>query len=53
MIHCQNVKVGSGLTDEIRLFPPDPGSLVTFRFSGLTDSGAPRFPVFQTLRNYE
>lgn len=47
------VKVGSGLTDEIRLFPPSQGALVTFRFCGLTDSGAPRFPTFQAVRNYE
>lgn len=47
------VKVGSGLTNAHRLNPPCPGALVTFRFCGLTDSGAPRFPVFLAVRDYE
>lgn len=47
------VKIGSGLTNEQRLNPPSPGALVTFQFCGLTNSGAPRFPVFLAVRNYE
>jgi len=47
------VKVGSGLSDETRLFPPAAGALVTFRHCGFTDSGSPRFPTFQAVRNYE
>jgi DNA ligase-1 len=38
--------VGSGLSDRQRRQPPPVGSLVTYRFQGLTDSGLPRFPVF-------
>jgi DNA ligase-1 len=42
--------IGSGLTDEQRRRPPPIGSLVTYRFQGLTDSGLPRFPVFLRQR---
>lgn len=47
------VKVGSGLTNALRINPPRTGALVTFQFCGLTDSGAPRFPVFLAVRDYE
>ena len=47
------VRVGSGLTDQIRHAPPPVGSKITFGFCGLTDSGLPRFPVFHAVRNYE
>jgi DNA ligase-1 len=43
--------VGSGLSDDQRRQPPPIGSLVTYRFQGLTGSGLPRFPVF--LRHRE
>jgi len=47
------VKVGSGLTDDLRTAPPVLGARVTFAYNGLTDSGQPRFPVFRAVRNYE
>ncbi|KAM0790954.1 hypothetical protein ACM66B_004259 [Microbotryomycetes sp. NB124-2] len=38
--------VGSGLTDQRRLEPPEIGSIVTYKFQELTKTGVPRFPVF-------
>ncbi len=38
--------IGSGLKDAQRREPPAIGSVVTYRFQGLTDNGVPRFPVF-------
>ena len=46
-------KVGAGIPDILRDNPPRIGSTVTFLFSGTTDAGIPRFPVFSTVRNYE
>lgn len=46
-------RIGSGLNDLLRCSPPPIGSLCTFNFCGLTDSGVPRFPVFQSVRDYE
>ena len=45
--------VGVGLTDEVRATPPKIGVRVTFSYSGLTDQGVPRFPVFVAERNYD
>lgn len=42
--------VGSGLTDALRKNPPPPGTLVTFKYWGLTNGGKPRFPVFWRVR---
>lgn len=39
-------RVGSGLSDAQRRQPPAPGSLITYRFSGYTSGGLPRFPRF-------
>ena len=41
-------KVGSGFTDAERALDAAPavGSVVTFRFLGVTDDGIPRFPTF-------
>jgi DNA ligase-1 len=38
--------IGSGLADSQRRQPPAIGSVVTYRFQGLTGTGLPRFPVF-------
>jgi len=43
-------KLGSGLTDEQRRRPPAVGSLVTYRYRGVNDSGIPRFAVFVRVR---
>eukprot|EP00668_Euglena_longa_P016283 GGOE01020519.1.p1 GENE.GGOE01020519.1~~GGOE01020519.1.p1 ORF type:complete len:644 (-),score=189.63 GGOE01020519.1:153-2084(-) len=42
--------VGSGLTDKDRISPPKLGTIITFRFQELTDSGVPRFPRYMGVR---
>lgn len=42
--------LGSGLSDTQRRTPPPIGSVVTFKYQGLTGSGLPRFPVFWRIR---
>lgn len=39
-------KIGTGLTDAQRRNPPSVGSVVTYRYRGLTDAGVPRFASF-------
>jgi len=39
-------KIGTGFKDEERDNPPPLGSLITFKYYGLYESGLPRFPVF-------
>lgn len=39
-------KIGTGLSDAQRRNPPPVGSVVTYRFRGLTDAGVPRFASF-------
>ena len=46
-------KVGTGLSDALRTSPPSIGAQVSFKYQGLTDGGAPRFPVFLSEKNYE
>ena len=46
------IELGTGLTDYDRANPPDVGSILTFKYQELTDSGTPRFPVFLAVRNY-
>jgi DNA ligase-1 len=43
-------KLGTGLSDAQRQNPPAIGSLVTYRYRGLTGSGVPRFASFMRLR---
>lgn len=42
--------LGSGLTDQLREDPPALGSVVNFRFNGLTHNGLPRFARFTKQR---
>ena len=44
-------KLGSGLTDAQRAAPPPIGSLVTYRYNGLTSKGLPRFARFMRVRH--
>jgi DNA ligase-1 len=44
------IKIGSGLTDQLRKSSPPLGALVTFQYMGLTQKGLPRFPVFLRVR---
>lgn len=39
-------RVSSGLTDKMRRYPPAIGTVFTFKYQELTDSGVPRFPSF-------
>ena len=41
---------GSGLTDKDRAKPPAKGSMVTYRYTELSDAGIPRFPRFVAAR---
>lgn len=45
--------VGSGFSDEQRLNPPAVGSLITYRYNGLTAHGKPRFARFLRVRMSE
>jgi DNA ligase-1 len=42
--------IGSGLTDALRQQPPKIGSVVTYRYNGLTNNGIPRFARFLRIR---
>ncbi len=42
--------VGTGLSDAERESPPPVGSVVTYRYQELTDTGVPRFPSFIGVR---
>lgn len=43
-------KIGSGFSDKDRQFPPPLGSIVTFKYSGKTQQGVPRFASFLRVR---
>ncbi len=43
-------RLGTGFTDAQRAAPPPVGSLVTFRYNGLTSKGLPRFARFMRVR---
>jgi DNA ligase-1 len=43
--------IGSGLTDKDRVFPPPIGSVISFRYWGLTKKGIPRHASFLRLRS--
>lgn len=51
MPNGQIIKIASGLKDEDRKNPPKIGSIVTYKFNGLTKNSLPRFPVFLRLRD--
>lgn len=44
-------KIGSGFTDAERKNPPSIGSIITYKYSGFTNKGTPRFASFLRLRN--
>ena len=43
-------KIGSGFSDVQRRNPPRIGTLITYKYNGLTKNGKPRFPVFWRVR---
>lgn len=44
-------RIGTGFTDEQRRNPPPIGSMVTFRYQGMTSGGKPRFARFMRIRD--
>ena len=44
-------RIGSGFSDEERELPPPLGSVVTFKYYGLYQSGIPKFPSFMRIRH--
>ena len=49
--HGRRFALGSGLRDADRSRPPPIGSVVTFRYNGLTAKGTPRFARYQRIRS--
>ncbi len=49
----KNFKIGSGLSDTLRRNPPPIGSIISFKFQGLTHNGIPRFPTFWRIKQEE
>ncbi|ETR68094.1 MAG: DNA ligase (ATP) [Candidatus Magnetoglobus multicellularis str. Araruama] len=43
-------KIGTGFTDNERNHPPPVGSIITFKYYGLTKSGVPKFASFLRVR---
>lgn len=43
-------KIGTGLSDAMRDMPPPIGSIITFKYYGLYESGTPKFPSFLRTR---
>lgn len=57
-LQCQllsglTIYIGSGLSDRQREFPPEIGSIITFKYYGYTKNNIPRFPVFMRVRPIE
>lgn len=50
MPNGKRFRIGTGFSDVERASPPPVGSLVTYKYHGLTDSGIPRFPSFLRIR---
>jgi DNA ligase-1 len=46
-------EVGTGFTDEQRKNPPPIGSVITFRYQGMTIKGKPRFARFLRMKQLE
>ncbi|MDH5610981.1 MAG: DNA ligase [Gammaproteobacteria bacterium] len=44
-------KIGSGFSDAERKKPPAIGSIITYKYFGLTSNGIPRFASFMRVRN--
>ena len=50
MKNLKIIKIGSGLSDKLRVTPPKIGAIITFKYYGLTSKGNPRFPIFLRIR---
>jgi DNA ligase-1 len=49
----RELRIGSGFSDAERIDPPPAGSVITFKYSGHTATGLPRFASFMRIRNDE
>jgi len=45
-------KLGTGFSDEQRRHPPSVGSVITYKYFGLTSKGLPRFGSFMRVRDH-
>lgn len=45
------IRLGSGLTHQLRQVPPKLGQTITFEYTGLTKTGLPRFARFKRIRS--
>lgn len=54
-ITCENhrgiFRIGSGFKDQDRLTPPPIGSVITYKYRGLTEKGKPRFATYLRQRS--
>ncbi|MDO6460890.1 DNA ligase [Granulosicoccaceae sp. 1_MG-2023] len=46
-------RIGTGFSDVERVSPPPPGAQITYRYTGQTATGLPRFPRYLRLRPEE
>jgi len=46
-------KIGSGFSDYQRTNPPEVGTIITFKYNGLTESGIPRFARFWRVKKHD
>lgn len=49
----QIIKIGSGFDDADRKAPPKIGTVISFKYYGLTGLGNPRYPIFLRIRHDE
>lgn len=53
-IICQDedksFKIGSGMSEDFRKNPPKLGTIITYKYFGLTKKGLPKFPTFLRIR---
>jgi DNA ligase-1 len=47
----RRMRLGTGFSDAQRADPPPPGTIVTYRYNGLTSTGLPRFARFLRVRH--
>ena len=43
-------RIGTGFSDEERSIPPPIGTIITYKYFGITKSGLPKFPSFIRIR---
>lgn len=46
-------KIGSGMSDDFRKNPPKIGTIITYKYFGLTKNNLPKFPIFLRIRSDE